>query len=130
MPTDPDLVEKSLPTQSTSKSYIQITSCHGHVIRKSLVLVEENTVTTIPKLLTGLQNQPWATSTGKTIPQSLPKGTLGRPVKAFRKKYTIDGSAVTAAGHKETLYSKRFTETQQFWAQWSSESRPNKSKRG
>lgn len=79
-------------------SYIQITKCHRHIIRKTLFLVEENTVTTIPKLLFGVSE------VHRKNPASFRKITSGGPGKALRNRCTVYTGAVTTTGHKETLH--------------------------
>lgn len=85
-------------------SYIRITS-HCHVIRKSLLFfVNENTVTTIAKLLSWLQNQPSAWFAAKS--HKLEKLTQVILKRLFRKKCTVYMSAVTTTGHREAPYLK------------------------
>lgn len=89
LPIDPDQVQNHSPHNLHHKvSYIQITTCHRHSIRKPLFfLVDENTVTTIPKLLffSGVSKISCRSSLEKS--QTLPKVTSGGPLeKGFEKQ--------------------------------------------
>lgn len=119
LPIDPDQVQNHSPHNLHHKvSYIQITTCHRHSIRKPLFfLVDENTVTTIPKLLffSGVSKISCRSSLEKS--QTLPKVTSGGPLeKALRNKCTTHTGAVAATGHKEMLFCKQGRRwSSQFW---------------
>lgn len=117
LPIDPDQVQNHSPHNLHHKvSYIQITTCHRHIIRKPLFffLVDENTVTTIPKLLffSGVPKISCRSSMEKShklyqkLPQAVPRKRLWEtsapctgvqsPQQATRRRCSANHSAAEA----------------------------------
>lgn len=119
LPIDPDQKEtkKHSPHYLHYQvSYILITTCHCHIIRKSLLLVDENTVTTIAKLLF------WVSKTSRRSsvenPTNFTKSHPRESLKGFEKQMhhlhecshynRPQGDAVLQRGRQWTVLDRPF----------------------